>query len=177
MLEPRREDLEAIELASCEEIAALRLKRLKCSLRRVYESVRHYRGAFDRAGVHPDDLATLADLAKFLHVQGGLASPAIPSNGPRCRATRSCASTLRPAPPGSPPWWATPGAIPEWRGPTTIPVSGGITERQVQLIVDFEPNISTVTPSYMLAILDQFRRQCRDPRATSLKVGIFGAEP
>ena len=52
-----------------------------------------------------------------------------------------------------------------------------MTERQVQLIVDFEPDIITVTPSYMLAILDEFRRQGRDPRATSLKVGIFGAEP
>jgi phenylacetate-CoA ligase len=62
-------------------------------------------------------------------------------------------------------------------GVTAIPVSGGMTERQVQLIVDFEPDIITVTPSYMLAILDEFRRQGRDPRATSLKVGIFGAEP
>jgi phenylacetate-CoA ligase len=62
-------------------------------------------------------------------------------------------------------------------GVTAIPVSGGMTERQVQLILDFEPDIITVTPSYMLAILDEFRRQGRDPRATSLKVGIFGAEP
>jgi phenylacetate-CoA ligase len=52
-----------------------------------------------------------------------------------------------------------------------------MTERQVQLILDFEPDIITVTPSYMLAVLDEFRRQGRDPRATSLKVGIFGAEP
>jgi phenylacetate-CoA ligase len=52
-----------------------------------------------------------------------------------------------------------------------------MTERQVQLIADFEPDLITVTPSYMLAILDEFRRQGRDPRATSLKVGIFGAEP
>src|SRR5687768_10798840 len=62
-------------------------------------------------------------------------------------------------------------------GLATIPVSGGMTERQVQLIADFAPDIITVTPSYMLAILDEFRRQGRDPRATSLKVGIFGAEP
>ena len=62
-------------------------------------------------------------------------------------------------------------------GLTTIPVSGGMTERQVQLIADFEPDIITVTPSYMLAILDEFRRLGSDPRATSLKVGIFGAEP
>jgi phenylacetate-CoA ligase len=62
-------------------------------------------------------------------------------------------------------------------GITVIPVSGGMTERQVQLIADFRPDIITVTPSYMLAILDEFRRQGLDPRATSLKVGIFGAEP
>jgi phenylacetate-CoA ligase len=62
-------------------------------------------------------------------------------------------------------------------GVTVVPVSGGMTERQVQLIADFEPDIITVTPSYMLAILDEFRRQGIDPRATSLKVGIFGAEP
>jgi phenylacetate-CoA ligase len=62
-------------------------------------------------------------------------------------------------------------------GVTVVPVSGGMTERQVQLIADFEPDIITVTPSYMLAILDEFRRQGIDPRASSLKVGIFGAEP
>ncbi len=62
-------------------------------------------------------------------------------------------------------------------GLTVIPVSGGMTERQVQLIRDFEPDIITVTPSYMLAILDEFRRQGVDPRQTSLKIGIFGAEP
>ncbi len=62
-------------------------------------------------------------------------------------------------------------------GCTVIPVSGGMTERQVQLIIDFEPDIIMVTPSYMLAILDEFRRLGHDPRKTSLKVGIFGAEP
>lgn len=62
-------------------------------------------------------------------------------------------------------------------GCTVIPVSGGMTERQVQLIIDFEPDVIMVTPSYMLAILDEFRRLGHDPRKTSLKVGIFGAEP
>ncbi|WP_439574709.1 phenylacetate--CoA ligase PaaK [Phreatobacter sp.] len=62
-------------------------------------------------------------------------------------------------------------------GCMVIPVSGGMTERQVQLIQDFAPEIIMVTPSYMLAILDEFRRIGADPRATSLKVGIFGAEP
>src|SRR3954449_412602 len=62
-------------------------------------------------------------------------------------------------------------------GCTVVPVSGGMTERQVQLINDFKPDIITVTPSYMLAILDEFKRQGLDPRKSSLKFGIFGAEP
>ena len=62
-------------------------------------------------------------------------------------------------------------------GCTVVPVSGGMTERQVQLIADFKPDIIMVTPSYMLAILDEFHRQGLDPRASSLRVGIFGAEP
>ena len=62
-------------------------------------------------------------------------------------------------------------------GCTVIPMSGGQTERQVQLIEDFAPDIIMVTPSYMLAILDGFRSAGLDPRASSLKFGIFGAEP
>jgi len=62
-------------------------------------------------------------------------------------------------------------------GCTVVPVSGGMTERQVQLITDFRPDVIMVTPSYMLAILDEFVRLGLDPRASSLKVGIFGAEP
>ncbi|HCO02416.1 MAG TPA: phenylacetate--CoA ligase, partial [Actinobacteria bacterium] len=62
-------------------------------------------------------------------------------------------------------------------GCTVIPMSVGQTERQVQVIKDFEPDIIVVTPSYMLSILDEMERQDIDPRSTSLKVGIFGAEP
>lgn len=62
-------------------------------------------------------------------------------------------------------------------GCTVIPVSGGMTERQVQLINDFKPEVIMVTPSYMLAILDEFRKQGLDPRKSSLRIGIFGAEP
>jgi phenylacetate-CoA ligase len=62
-------------------------------------------------------------------------------------------------------------------GCTVIPVSGGMTERQVMLIRDLEPTIIMVTPSYMLAIVDEMRRQGMDPRRTSLRIGIFGAEP
>ena len=65
----------------------------------------------------------------------------------------------------------------ELLGCTVIPMSGGMTERQVQLIQDFRPEIIMVTPSYMLAILDEFHRQGLDPRGSSLQIGIFGAEP
>jgi phenylacetate-CoA ligase len=65
----------------------------------------------------------------------------------------------------------------ERAGCTVIPASGGMTARQVQLIRDFRPEIIMVTPSYMLTLLDEFEKQGVDPRATSLRVGIFGAEP
>ena len=65
----------------------------------------------------------------------------------------------------------------EAAGCTVIPMSGGQTEKQVQLIMDFEPDIIMVTPSYLLAILDEFNRKGLDPRSTSLSIGIFGAEP
>ncbi|MGV9693175.1 phenylacetate--CoA ligase PaaK [Streptomyces sp. NPDC003444] len=62
-------------------------------------------------------------------------------------------------------------------GCTVIPASGGMTARQVRLIQDFRPEVIMVTPSYMLTLLDEFERQGVDPRSTSLKVGVFGAEP
>jgi phenylacetate-CoA ligase len=65
----------------------------------------------------------------------------------------------------------------ELLGCTVIPMSGGQTERQIDLILDFEPDIIMVTPSYMLSLVDEFRRRGIDPAGTSLKIGIFGAEP
>ncbi|WP_350270126.1 phenylacetate--CoA ligase PaaK [Brevibacterium sp. CBA3109] len=65
----------------------------------------------------------------------------------------------------------------ERHGFTVIPVSGGQTQRQVQLIQDFKPDIITATPTYLLTILDEFRRQGVDPTTTSLKTAICGAEP
>jgi phenylacetate-CoA ligase len=217
-LTPRREELEPIEIASRDEIAALQLQRLKRTLSRAYDSVPHYRRTFDTAGVHPDCLVTLADLAKFpfttkadLRANYPFGLFAVPREE-IVRVHASSGTTGKPTVVGY-----TKGDIEMWAGLvarsiraaggrrgmklhnaygyglftgglglhygaerlglTTIPVSGGMTERQVQLITDFEPDIITVTPSYMLAILDEFRRQGRDPRATSLKVGIFGAEP
>ncbi|MFJ4848450.1 phenylacetate--CoA ligase PaaK [Streptomyces sp. NPDC088733] len=62
-------------------------------------------------------------------------------------------------------------------GCTVVPASGGMTARQVRLIQDLRPEIIMVTPSYMLTLLDEFERQGVDPRSTSLRVGVFGAEP
>ncbi|GLF92684.1 phenylacetate--CoA ligase PaaK [Streptomyces yaizuensis] len=65
----------------------------------------------------------------------------------------------------------------ERAGCTVIPASGGMTARQVRIIQDFRPEIIMITPSYMLTLLDEFEKQGIDPRTTSLRVGIFGAEP
>ena len=65
----------------------------------------------------------------------------------------------------------------ERHGFTVVPISGGQTERQVQLIQDFRPDIITATPTYLLTILDEFHKQGIDPTSTSLKVAICGAEP
>ena len=215
---PERHELDPIEIASRDEIAALQLGRLKATLRRAYEHVPHYRAAFERAGVHPDDLRELADLARFpfttkddlrRHYPFGMF--AVPrqqvvrihaSSGTTGKPTvvgytkadvevwaEVCARSIRAS-------GGRAGDIvhvvygyglftgglgahygAERLGCTVVPVSGGMTERQVQLIADFAPDIIMVTPSYMLAIGDEFLRQGLDPRACSLEVGIFGAEP
>jgi phenylacetate-CoA ligase len=217
-LTPRREDLDPIEIASRDEIAALQLRRLKTTLALAYAKVPHYRAAFDAAGMHPDQVKGLADLARFPFTTKADLRANYPFGlfaAPREEMVRihaSSGTTGKPTVVGY-----TQGDIDVWAqvvarsirasggrrgmilhnaygyglftgglglhygaeklGVTVVPVSGGMTERQVQLIADFKPDIITVTPSYMLAILDEFRRQRIDPRQTSLKVGIFGAEP
>jgi phenylacetate-CoA ligase len=210
--------MEPIETASRDEIAALQLQRLRWSLRHAYDNVPHYRAAFDAAHVHPDDLHTLDDLAKFpfttkqdLRANYPFGMFAVP----RERVSRihaSSGTTGKPTVVGYTAedidTWAklmarsiyAAGGRPGMRvhvaygyglftgglgahygaerlGCTVIPMSGGQTERQVQLITDFEPEIIMVTPSYMLALLDGFRNAGIDPRASSLRIGIFGAEP
>ena len=217
-LTPPRSSLDPIEVASRDEIAALQLARLKTTLRRVYDNVPHYWKAFDAAGVHPDDLTSLADLARFpfttkadLRANYPFGLFAVPREQV-VRVHASSGTTGKPTVVGytasDVAMWADVVARSiraaggragmkvhvsygyglftgglgahygaEKLGCTVIPVSGGMTERQVQLIHDFEPDVIMVTPSYMLAILDEFRRIGADPRKTSLKVGIFGAEP
>jgi phenylacetate-CoA ligase len=217
-LAPAPGDLEPIETASRDELAALQLGRLQWSLRHAYDNVRHYRAAFDAAGVHPDDCRSLADLARFPFTTKQDLRDNYPTGMfavPRERVSRlhaSSGTTGRPTIVGY-----TAGDIRTWSammarsirasggrpgdrvhvaygyglftgglgahygaealGCTVIPVSGGMTERQVMLIRDLEPDVIMVTPSYMLAIVDEMRRQGVDPAGTSLKVGIFGAEP
>src|SRR5215204_1158412 len=217
-LSPRPGDLDLVETMPRDQLAALQLERLQTTLARAYQRVPHYRNAFDAAGVHPDDVRTLADLARFpfttkadLRDNYPFGMFAVPREDV-VRVHASSGTTGRPTVVGYTrndiDTWADvmarsiraaggrPGMVlhvaygyglftgglgahygGERLGCTVIPMSGGMTERQVQLIRDFEPDIIMVTPSYMLAILDEFRKQGLDPRKSSLKIGIFGAEP
>ncbi len=215
---PSPGELEPIERASRDELQALQLERLKWSLKHAYENVPHYRKAFDEAGVHPEDLKTLADLAKFPFTEKKTLRDNYPFGlfaVPREKVVRvhaSSGTTGRPTVVGYTQrdidTWADvvarsiraaggrPGDMvhvaygyglftgglgahygAERLGCTVVPMSGGQTEKQVQLICDFQPSIIMVTPSYMLNIVEEFQRQGLDPAKSPLKVGIFGAEP
>jgi phenylacetate-CoA ligase len=216
--QPAPGELEPIERASRDEIAALQLQRLRRTLEHAYENVPHYRRAFDAQGVHPSDLHTLADLAKFPFTTKKDLRDNYPFGlfaVPRQQVSRihaSSGTTGKPTVVGYTrndiDTWANlvarsiraaggrPGDIvhvaygyglftggmgahygAERAGCTVIPMSGGQTEKQVQLIQDFQPDIIMVTPSYMQVIIEEFTRQGLDARECSLKVGIFGAEP
>ncbi len=216
--QPRPGELEPIETASRDEISALQLQRLRQTLQLAYDKVAHYRQAFDAAGVHPHDLKTLADLARFPfttkkdlrdHYPFGMF--AVPRQH-LSRIHASSGTTGKPTVVGYTArdisTWADLGARSiraaggragdmvhvaygyglftgglgahygaERLGCTVVPMSGGQTEKQVQLITDFKPDIIMVTPSYMQVIIEEFRRQGLDPKAMSVAVGIFGAEP
>ena len=214
----RPNGLEPIECASADELCALQLGRLRWSLKHAYGNVPHYRRAFDAYGVAPDDVRSLADLARFPFTAKADLRDNYPFGMfavPREKIARihaSSGTTGKPTVVGYTAadidTWATvmarsiraaggrPGDVvhvaygyglftgglgahygAEKLGCTVIPMSGGMTERQVQLIRDFQPTIIMVTPSYMLAIAEEMERQGIDPRASSLEVGIFGAEP
>jgi phenylacetate-CoA ligase len=211
-------ELEAIERASQDELRSVQLARLRGSLKHAYTNVAHYRRGFDAAGVHPDDVKSLEDLARFPFLQKQDLRNHYPFGMfavPRERVARIHASSGTTGQPTVVGYttadietWATVVARSiraaggrrgdivhvaygyglftgglgahygaERLGCTVVPMSGGQTAKQVQLIRDFAPDIIMVTPSYMLAIAEEFRRQGHDPRTTGLKVGIFGAEP
>jgi len=215
---PTPGELDPIEIASRDEIAALQLQRLKWTLRHAYDNVPHYKKKFDDKGVHPDDLKTLADLAKFPFTTKSDLRDNYPFGMfavPRQQVSRihaSSGTTGKPTVVGY-----TRKDIDNWAdlaarsiraaggragdichvaygyglftgglgahygaerlGCTVIPMSGGQTEKQVQLILDFQPDIIMVTPSYSLVIAEEFERLGVSPQDISLKVGIFGAEP
>ena len=201
-----------------EELEALQLERLRDTLRTAYAKVPHYTRAFDAAGVHPDDLTTLGDLARFPFTTKADLRENYPFGMfavPREQVSRVHASSGTTGKPTVVGYTAAdldtwselmarsiraaggrPGDIvhvaygyglftgglgahygAERLGCTVVPVSGGMTERQAQLIVDFRPRVIMVTPSYFLSILDELEAQGVDPKDTSLEVGIFGAEP
>lgn len=210
--------LDAIEMASSDELASLQLTRLKWSLNHAYANVPHFKRKFDQHGVHPDDLKTLADLKKFPFTLKNDLRDNYPfgllavERKKLIRVHASSGSTGQPTVVGY-----TKNDIDVWAnlmarsiraaggtsgdmvhiaygyglftgglgahygaerlGCTVIPMSGGQTEKQVQLIQDFEPKIIMVTPTYMLNILDEMERQGMNPAQSSLKIGIFGAEP
>lgn len=210
--------LDPIEKASLDELRNLQLDRLKWSLRHAYENSPVYRRKFDDAGVHPDDLTSLADLAKFpfttkkdLRDSYPFGMFAVPMEQVS-RVHASSGTTGKPTVVGY-----TANDISNWAdmvarsiraagarrgdkvhvsygyglftgglgahygaercGLTVIPFGGGQTEKQVQLIQDFKPDIIMVTPSYMLAIADELERQGIVAAETSLRIGVFGAEP
>jgi len=215
---PGTEGLEPIETASVDELHALQTERLRSTLQHTYANVAHYRQAWDAAGVHPDDIRELADLARLpftskadLRANYPFGMFAVPREQV-VRVHASSGTTGRPTVVGytadDVEMWATvmarsihaaggrPGDVlhnaygyglftgglgahygAEKLGCTVVPISGGMTERQVRLITDFEPGIIMVTPSYMLAIVDEMRRQGLEPKRSSLRIGIFGAEP
>jgi phenylacetate-CoA ligase len=215
---PQPGDLEPIETASRDELQALQFKRLRWTLKHAYDNVPHYRKAFDAKGVHPDDLKSLADIAKFpftakkdlrdnypfgmfavprqqvvrIHASSGttgkptvvgytkndidnwadLAARSIRASGGRAGDIVHVAYGYGLFTGGL---GAHYGA--ERLGCTVVPMGGGQTEKQVQLIRDFKPDIIMVTPSYMQVICEEFVHQGLDPREMSIQIGIFGAEP
>ena len=215
---PSPDQLDPIEIASRDELQALQLNRLRWSLHHAYENVPHYQAKFEQAGVHPDDLDTLADLAKFpfttkqdlrntypfgmfavpmqevvrIHASSGTTGkPTVVGYTKQdintwaqlmarsIRAAGGRAADIIHVAYGYGLFTGGLGAHygGEALGATVIPMSGGMTERQVQLIQDFKPTIIMVTPSYMLALADEFDRQGSDPSQSSLEIGMFGAEP
>ncbi len=210
--------MDLIETGGVDELRALQLKRLRDVVRRAHDRIPHYRKAFAAAGVHPDDLHHLSDIARFpltakedLRQNYPYGMFAVPLEQV-VRIHASSGTTGKPSVSGY-----TKNDIETWSrlmarsiqaaggsrsdtihiaysyglftgglgahygaehlGAAVIPVGGGFTDRQVQIITDFRPTIVMATPSYMLAIADAFERQGVNSRKSSLRLGIFGAEP
>ncbi len=211
-------ELEAIETASRDEISALQLERLKWSLRHAYDNVPFHKKAFNEKGVHPDDLKSLSDLAKFpfmtktalrdnypfglfavprdqvvrLHASSGTTGKSIVVGytaqdienwaNLMARSIRAAGGRKGDMVHNAYGYGMFTGGLgahygAERLGCTVVPMSGGQTEKQVAQILDFQPQIIMVTPSYSLVIAEEFQRLGIKPEDISLKIGIFGAEP
>jgi phenylacetate-CoA ligase len=215
---PSANHLDLVRTWSREELERLQLERLRQTLTVVYTKVPAYRAKFDAAGVRPQDLESLADIARFpLTTKQDLRDSypfglfAVPREDLR-RVHASSGTTGKSTVVGYTArdleTWTdlvarslhVAGVRPgdtlhvafgyglftgglgahygaERLGCAVIPVSVGQTARQVQLIRDLEPDVIMGTPSYVLTIADEFERQGFDPRESSLRIGIFGAEP
>src|SRR6516225_3983783 len=177
--------LEAIETTSRDEIAALQTRRIKRTLESVYENVPAYRKKFDGAGVTPADFRRLEDLSTFPFTTKQDLRESYPFGMfavPRDRIARVHASSGTTGKATVVGYTLFTGGLgmhygAERLGCGVIPVASGMTERQVQLILDFQPDIIIPTPSYLLVILDEFRARRLDPSKTSLKIAFCGAEP
>lgn len=211
-------ELEAIETASRDEISALQLERLKWSLSHAYDNVPFHKKAFNEKGVHPDDLKSLSDLAKFpfmtktalrdnypfglfavprdqvvrLHASSGTTGKSIVVGytaqdienwaNLMARSIRAAGGRKGDMVHNAYGYGMFTGGLgahfgAERLGCTVVPMSGGQTEKQVAQILDFQPQIIMVTPSYSLVIAEEFQRLGIKPEDISLKIGIFGAEP
>lgn len=204
--------------ASIDQLRQHQLNRMRWSLKQAYDNVPLYRQRFDELGVHPEDLKSLEDLAKFpfttkadlrdnypygmfavpmqeivrLHASSGTTGkPTVVGYTQRdidtwanlvARSISAAGGRRGDKVHVSYGYGLFTGGLgahygAERLGCTVIPMSGGQTEKQVQLIRDFKPDIIMVTPSYMLNIADELERQGIDPLELPLRLGIFGAEP
>ncbi|MEH0108484.1 phenylacetate--CoA ligase PaaK [Tersicoccus sp. MR15.9] len=212
------EGLDREETISRDELEALQLTRLQDTVQRAYANVPLYQRKWDEAGVHPDDLKELGDLAKFPYTTKAdlrEAYPfgmfAVPMNEV-VRVHASSGTTGRPTVVGYTRQdidnWASlvarclrlsgvrPGDVlqnsygyglftgglgahygAEKLGCTVVPMSGGQTEKQIQMIQDFGPRAILCTPTYLLTIMDAMVARGIDPTSTTLKVAVLGAEP
>ena len=201
-----------------DQLAELQLERLKKVVKHSYDNVAHYKESFDAAGVKPEDINSLEDLAKFPFIVKDDLRKAYPFNlfaVPREELVRIHASSGTTGKPTVVGYtrddidnWADlmarsiasaggrPGDIMhnaygyglftgglgahyggERLGCSVIPMSGGNTEKQIQLLVDFGAHIICATPSYVLAMVEQAEKEGVDLKNGPLRVGVFGAEP
>ena len=168
---PTLAELDPEERMSRDELESLQLSRLQSTVTHAYAHVPFYRAKFDEIGVHPDDIRSLDDVKKLPLTSkedlrqnypfGMFAVPMVHNAYGYGLFTGGLG--------------AHDGI--EKLGATVIPMSGGRTSQQIQLIHDFQPDVILATPSYLLTIVDAMIAAGVDPRSTSLKAGVLGAEP